>query len=83
MVFEDNNVGLDRKKALLHEMIWDVYNLYKEELVKGGYLVEVADKDDNKVIWWVVKDHVVEEGVEHEELGLRGFYFDLFDEERE
>ena len=51
-------------------------------MVKGGYLVEVADKDGRKVIWEVVNDHVVEEWVEHEELGLQGFYFDLFDEER-
>ena len=27
-------------------------------------------------------DHVVDEGVEHEELGLRGFCFNLFGEER-
>ena len=26
---------------------------------------------------------MVEEGVEHEELGLRGFYFNLFNEDRE
>ena len=26
---------------------------------------------------------MVEEGFEHEELGLRGFYFNLFDEEWE
>ena len=36
-----------------------------------------------KVIWEVVDDHVVEEGVEHEELGLRGFDFNLFNEYRE
>ena len=36
-----------------------------------------------KVIWEVVDDHVVEEGVEHEELGLRGFGFNLYEEERE
>ena len=51
-------------------------------LVKGGYLVEVFDKDRNTVIWEVVDEHVVEEGVEHEEVGLQGFDFNLFDEER-
>ena len=51
-------------------------------LVKGGYLVEVSDKDGKEVIWEVVDDHLVEEGVEHEELGLRGFGFNLFNEER-
>ena len=51
-------------------------------MVKGGSSVEVYDKYGKKVIWEVVDDHVVKEGVEHEELGLRGFYFNLFHEER-
>ena len=83
MVFEDKNGGVDGTKALLHAKKWDVYNSEKELLVKGGYLVEVADKDGKKVIWEVVDDHVVEQGVEHEEIGLRGFDFNLFDEERQ
>ena len=41
-------------------------------MVNSGYLVEVADKEGKKVIWEVVNDHVVEEGVEHEELGIQG-----------
>ena len=52
-------------------------------MVKGGYSVEFSEKDGKKVIWKVVDNHVVEEGVEHEELGLRGFDFNLFDEEME
>ena len=36
-----------------------------------------------KVIWEVVDDHVVEDGVEHEDVGLRCFDFNLFDEERD
>ena len=39
-------------------------------MVKVGYLVEVAEKDGKKVIWEFVNDHVVEEGVEHEEVGI-------------
>ena len=35
-----------------------------------------------KVILEGINDHVVEEGVEHEELGLQGFEFKLLDEER-
>ena len=46
-------------------------------------MVEFYNKDRRKVIWEVVNDHVVEEGVENEKLGLRGFDFNLFDEERE
>ena len=42
-------------------------------LIKGRYSVEVSEKYGKKVILEVVDDHVVEEGVEHEDLGLRGF----------
>ena len=52
-------------------------------MVKGGYLVDVTDKDRRKVNWEVVDNHVVEEEVEHEELSIRGFDFNLFDEDRE
>ena len=73
MVFEENNGGVDGTKAILHDKKWDVYNSQKEMLEKGGHSVEVSDKDGKRVIWEVVDDHVVEEGVEHEDLGLRGF----------
>ena len=48
-------------------------------MVKGGYFVEFYYKDRKKLFWEVADDHVVEEGVEHEHLGLRGFGFNLFD----
>ena len=48
----------------------------------GGYSVEDSDKDRKKIMLGVADDHAVEEGVEHGELGLRGFYFNLFNEER-
>ena len=83
MVFEDNNGGVNGVKDLLHDNNWDVYNSEKQALVNSWYLVEVADKEGKKVIWQVVNDHAVEEGFEHEELGLKGFDFILFDEDRE
>ena len=39
-------------------------------LVKGGYSVEVADNYGKKVIWEVIDENVVEEVVEHEDVGL-------------
>ena len=33
-------------------------------------------------MWEFANDHVVYEGVEHEELGLQGFGFELFNEKR-
>ena len=52
-------------------------------MIRGGYFIEVTEKDGKKAIRKVADDHVVEEGVEYEELGLRGFDFNLFNEERE
>ena len=51
-------------------------------MVKGGYSVEVSDKYGKKVILEVINDHVIEEGVEHKELGLQVFDLNLFHEER-
>ena len=51
MVFEDNNGGVYGTKAFLHAKKWDLYNSEKEALVKGGYLVEVSDKDGDRIIW--------------------------------
>ena len=39
MVFEDNDGGVDDKKALLHAKMWYVYVNEKENIIKGGYLV--------------------------------------------
>ena len=44
-------------------------------MVNDGYFDEGNDKERKKVIWESVNDHVVEEGVKHEELGLQGLDF--------
>ena len=49
MVSKDNTRGLDNAKALLHAKRWDLYVNEKENLVKGGYLVEVVGHDKKKV----------------------------------
>ena len=72
MVFEDNEGGVENKKALLHAKIWYLYVNEKEQLVKGKYLVEVIGHDKKNVIYGVVDDHVVEEPSDHEDIGLRG-----------
>ena len=81
-VFEDNEGGVD-EKALLHAKRWDLYLNEKEKLVKGKYWVEVVGHDKKKVLWEVVGDHVVEEPCDHEDIGLRGFDFNIFDEVEE
>ena len=45
--------------------------------------MEVVGQDKKKVIWEVVNNHVVEYPTDHEEIGLRGFDFNLFDEDKE
>ena len=41
--------------------------------------MEVVGSEKNKVLWEVVDNHVVEEPTDHEEIGLRGLDFNLFD----
>ena len=43
--------------------------------------MEVTGYDGKKFLWEVVDDHVVEEGNEHDEIGLRGFDFNFFTED--
>ena len=81
MVSKDNDVGVYDKKALLHAKRWDVYVNKKEHLIKGGYLVKKFGSDGEKVIWEVVDNHVVEEETYHDEIGLQGFDYNLFEED--
>ena len=70
MVLEDNNVRVDGKEDPHHANRRDVYNSEKKALIKDGYIVEVTYKEGKKIIWEVVNDNVVEEGVKHEEVGI-------------
>ena len=79
----DNEGGVDDKKALLHTKRWDLYLNKKKSLVKCKYSVEVVRHDKKKVLWGVVGDHVVEEPSDHEDIGLKGFDFNILDEDEE
>ena len=68
IVFEDNDGGVDNKKALLHDHRWDVYVNEKENIIKGGYSVEVGVHEGEKVLWELVDNHVVEEATDHDEI---------------
>ena len=83
IVFEDNDGGVDDENALLYAKMWDVYVDEKERLVKGGYSLAVVGHDGRKVLWEVVNDHTVEYPTDHEEIGLWGFDFNLFNEDEE
>ena len=43
--------------------------------------MEFVGYDGNKVIWEVVDYHVVEEETDHDEIGLKGFDFNLLQED--
>ena len=47
--------------------------------IKGGYYVEVSGSEEKKVLWEMSEDHGVEETKDNDSIGLRGFYFNLFD----
>ena len=51
--------------------------------MKVKYSVEVVGHDKKKLLWEVVGDHVVEDPSDHEDIGLRGFDFNIFDEDDE
>ena len=54
----------------------------KEKIIKGGYLVEVVGSDGNNVLWEVADNHVVEEKNDHDDIGPRGFDFNLLTKTR-
>ena len=75
--------GMYNSKTLLHARRWEVYVNEKENLVKGGHLVEVVGNEKKKVLWKVGNDQVVEDPTDHEEIGLWGFDFNLFNTDEE
>ena len=83
MVFDENDGGVDDKKVFIHYKRWYVYVDEKEKLIKVRYLVEVVGSGGKKVIWEVIDDHVIEEVNDNDEIGLQGFAFNLFDEDKE
>ena len=80
MMFEENYGGVDDKRSLLNAKRWDVYVNEKENIIKGGYLVEFVGHDRKKVIWEVQYNHVIEEPTDHNEIGQWGLDFNLFNE---
>ena len=71
------------EKALLHAKRWDLYLNENESLVKGKYSVEVVGHNKKKVIREVVDNHVVEEPSDHKDIVIRGFDFNIFNEDEE
>ena len=53
MVFEDNDGGVDDKKAFLHDKRCDVYVNEKEKLIKGEHLEEFVGHYGKNVLWEV------------------------------
>ena len=45
--------------------------------------MEVSGSEGKKVLWEVVENRFVEKGKDHDEIGLRGFDFNLFGKDEE
>ena len=50
-------------------------------MIKGGCSVKVLGSDGKKALWERGDYHVVHEGTENDEIGLRRFDFYLFDKD--
>ena len=74
---------MDDKKELLHAKRWDLYVNEKEKLVKGNYSVDAVGHGKKNVLSEVVDDHMDEEPSDHEDIGLRGFDLNIFNEDEE
>ena len=79
-MFEDNGGGVDDAKVLQHDKRWYLYVNEKENIFKGGYLMEVFGHDGRKILLEVANDHVVKYPTDNE-IGLQGFNFNFFDED--
>ena len=44
-------------------------------------MLEVVGHDKKRMLWEVVGDHVVEETSDHKDIGLRGFDFNILDDD--
>ena len=42
------------------------------------YLVEIVGSGGKRVLWEAVDDHFIEEEIDHDEIGIRGFNFNFF-----
>ena len=72
--------GDDKKK--IHALRWEVYVKYNEEFMKRNVLVSVNHPKREKRFWSCVKDHIIDEKEQYESIGLRGFDYKLFEEEK-
>ena len=50
VVSVDNDRGVEDAKALLHANRWDIYVNEKQNLIKGGYLMEFFGHDQKKIL---------------------------------
>ena len=50
MVFEDNGLGMEGKKAIIYSKRWCVNMNEKKALIKSGYYVEVSGFNGKKVL---------------------------------
>ena len=79
-IIEDILMGDDPEMADTIAKNIGIYEKQKESLIKGYFLVGVVGSDGNQVKQKVVIYNIMVEQEENKQIGLRGFYFILFDD---
>ena len=59
----------------------DVYTKEKVGLINREFSVSFPHPKGGNIVWTCVKDNIIEEKYQYEDIGLRGFEYKLFDKE--
>ena len=59
----------------------EIYFKENKELIKRDFLVYIPHTKGGDIVWTCVKDHIIEEKEQYEDIGLSGFDCKLFEEE--
>ena len=77
---EDHWRNISRDRGKIHALRWDVYTKDKEELIKREFPVSVPHPKWGNIFCTCVKDNIIEEKEHYKAIGLRDFYYKLFEE---
>ena len=66
-------------KNNIHALIWYIYVIEKEYLIKRYFLVSFSHLKGVNIDWTCVKDHIIDDKYQCEAIGLHGFDYKLFE----
>ena len=65
----------------INALWWELYVKWNQKLMKRNVSVSVPHPKGGGIVWTYVKDHIIDEKEDYKDIGLRGFYYKLFEEE--